>query len=37
LGHRLLRTALIKGWRPNLPVLINGQVFYIDVGFKQQN
>lgn len=36
LGHRLLRTARIKGWQPNLPVLINGQVFYIDIGFKQQ-
>jgi very-short-patch-repair endonuclease len=36
LGHRLLRTARIKGWQPNLPVLINGQVFYVDIGFKQQ-
>jgi very-short-patch-repair endonuclease len=36
LGHRLLRTARIKGWQPNLPVLIDGQVFYIDIAFKQQ-
>jgi very-short-patch-repair endonuclease len=36
LGHRLLRNARIKGWQPNLPVLINGQVFYIDIAFKQQ-
>ena len=36
LGHRLLRTARIKGWQSNLPVLINGQVFYIDIAFKQQ-
>jgi hypothetical protein len=32
----LLRTARIKGWQPNLSVLIDGQVFYIDIAFKQQ-
>ena len=36
LGHRLLRAAHIKGWETNLPVLVGGQVFYIDIAFKQQ-
>jgi hypothetical protein len=27
MGQQLLRTARIKGWQANLPVLINGQVF----------
>ena len=36
LGHRLLRAAQIKGWETNLPVRVNGQLFYIDIAFKQQ-
>ena len=36
LSHRLLRAAHIKGWETNLPVLVGGQVFYIDIAFKQQ-
>jgi len=36
LGHRLLRAGRIKGWETNLPVRVNGQLFYIDIAFKQQ-
>jgi very-short-patch-repair endonuclease len=36
LGHRLLRTARIKDWQTNLPVLIDGRLFYIDIAFKRQ-
>jgi very-short-patch-repair endonuclease len=36
LGHRLLRAARIKGWNANLPVRVDGQLFYIDIAFKQQ-
>jgi very-short-patch-repair endonuclease len=36
LSHRLLRAAHIKGWETNLPVLVGGQLFYIDIAFKQQ-
>jgi very-short-patch-repair endonuclease len=36
LGHRLLRIAGIKEWQTNLPVLIDGQLFYIDIAFKRQ-
>jgi very-short-patch-repair endonuclease len=36
LSHRLLRAAHIKGWETNLPVLVGGQLFYIDIAFKPQ-
>jgi very-short-patch-repair endonuclease len=35
-GHRLLRAAGISGWETNLPVYVDGRVFYIDIAFKQQ-
>jgi very-short-patch-repair endonuclease len=36
LGHRLLRGARITGWQTNLPVMIDGQVYFIDIAFKHQ-
>jgi very-short-patch-repair endonuclease len=36
LSHRLLRSARITGWETNLPVHIDGQVYYLDIAFKQQ-
>jgi very-short-patch-repair endonuclease len=36
LGHRLLRAARITGWETNLPVVVDGQLFYIDIAFKRQ-
>ena len=36
LSHRLLRAAGIKGWETNLPVRVAGQLFYIDIAFRQQ-
>jgi very-short-patch-repair endonuclease len=32
----LLRSARITGWKPNLPVIIDGQLFFIDIAFKRQ-
>lgn len=31
--HRLLRSAGITGWVPQLPVVIGGQRFYLDIAF----
>ena len=36
LSHRLLRGARITGWETNLPVHIDGQLYYLDIAFKQQ-
>jgi len=35
-GHRILRQARITGWRANLPVVIRGQRYYLDIGFARQ-
>ena len=34
LSHRLLRAAHITGWETNLPVYIDGQVYYLDIAFS---
>jgi very-short-patch-repair endonuclease len=34
LGHRILRRACIRGWRPNLPVRLAGRLYYIDIAFR---
>ena len=36
LSHRLLRAAGIKDWQTNLPVFMDGQIFYINIAFKQR-
>lgn len=36
LSHRLLRATQIRGWETNLPVRVHGQLFYLDIAFKQQ-
>jgi very-short-patch-repair endonuclease len=36
LSHRLLRAGHITGWETNLPVYIDGQVYYLDIAFKRQ-
>lgn len=36
LSHRLLRASGIKNWQTNMPVCLNGQIFYIDIAFKQR-
>jgi hypothetical protein len=36
LSHRLLRPARITGWETNLPVHIDGQMYYLDIAFKRQ-
>ncbi len=33
--HRLLREAGITGWRVNVPVLVEGQRYYLDVAFSR--
>ena len=33
LCHRLLRAARIKGWQANLPVVLRGQAYFLDVAF----
>ncbi len=34
LAHRLLRAAGVKGWKANPPVVIEGQLFYLDIAFS---
>jgi hypothetical protein len=36
LSHRLLRAKGITGWETSLPVCIDGQLYYLDIAFKQQ-
>jgi very-short-patch-repair endonuclease len=36
LSHRLLRARRIQGWETNLPVRVDGRLFYIDIAFKRQ-
>ena len=33
--HRLLRASGISGWRANLPIEIDNQSYFVDVGFKR--
>ena len=33
-AHRLLRAAGIVGWRTNVPVVLSGQRYYLDVAFR---
>ena len=33
LSHRLLRAKGITGWETNLPVCIDGQMYYLDIAF----
>lgn len=33
LAHRLLRQAGIDGWRANLPVVLRGRPYFLDIGF----
>ncbi len=35
LAHNLLRRACIRGWRTNLPVVIEGRLYYIDIAFER--
>lgn len=32
-GHRLLRAARITGWSSNLPVMLAGSIYFVDVAF----
>ena len=34
-AHRLLRAARIVGWRSNLPVVVDGRTYYLDIGFRR--
>lgn len=34
LAHRLLRAARLIGWKTNLPVFLEGRVYYIDIAFS---
>jgi very-short-patch-repair endonuclease len=36
LSHRLLRAAHITGWETNLPVYIDGRMYYFDIAFRQK-
>jgi len=36
LSHRLLRAKGITGWETNVPVCIDGQLYYLDIAFKRQ-
>lgn len=33
-GHRLLRAAHIVGWRSNVPVVADGDLYFLDIGFE---
>jgi very-short-patch-repair endonuclease len=33
LAHRILRRACIRGWEANLPVLIEGRLYFLDIAF----
>jgi len=33
-ARRLLRAARIVGWRTNVPVILSGQRYYLDVAFR---
>jgi very-short-patch-repair endonuclease len=33
-AHRLLRGAGIMGWQSNLPVIVNDQLYYLDIAFR---
>ncbi len=35
-AHRLLRAARIRGWTANLPVLVRGCRYYLDLGFRRE-
>ena len=33
-AHRLLRGAGIIGWQSNLPVIVQDQLYYVDIAFR---
>ncbi|GAA1839919.1 DUF559 domain-containing protein [Microlunatus capsulatus] len=33
-AHRLLRAAGVTGWRSNLPVVVSGRTYYLDIAFR---
>ena len=35
LAHNILRRAGIRGWRTNLPVLLQGRLYYLDIAFER--
>jgi very-short-patch-repair endonuclease len=35
-AHRLLRAARIHGWKGNLPVVVAGRQYFLDIGFRRQ-
>lgn len=35
-GHRLLHRARITGWKANLPVVLGGARYYLDIAFPRQ-
>jgi very-short-patch-repair endonuclease len=35
-AHRLLRAARITGWQTNLPVIVQDQLYYLDIAFRPQ-
>ena len=34
-SHRLLRSARIEGWTSNLPIFLNGHLYYLDIAFEK--
>lgn len=34
-SHRLLRGAGIEGWKSNLPIFLNGHLYYLDIAFEK--
>jgi very-short-patch-repair endonuclease len=37
LAHRLLRHGRITGWRTNVPVVVGGRLYYVDIAFGRQH
>ena len=35
-GHRLLRQGRITGWRTNVPVVVEGRLYYVDIAFARE-
>ena len=35
-GHRLLHAAGVVGWKANLPVVLRGRRYYLDIGFPRE-
>jgi very-short-patch-repair endonuclease len=36
LSHRILRRSRIRGWKTNLPVFLDGRLYFIDIAFPLQ-